>query len=45
MKYRHFVIGENLKQGVFFVLSGGSQLSVEVRVRSKRQSKLTTNRV
>ena len=39
MKYRHFVTGENLKQGVFFIISlENKPNSVEAHMRSNKQT-------
>ena len=38
MKYRHFVTGENLKQGVFFISLENKPNSVEAHTRSNKQT-------
>ena len=38
MKYRHFVTGENLKQGVFFASLENMPNSMEVHTRSNKQT-------
>ena len=40
MKYRHFVTGENLKQGVFFVFMEISKFSMELNTRSINTDKI-----
>lgn len=40
MKYRHFVTGENLKQGVFFVFIEISKFSMELHTRSINTDKI-----
>lgn len=40
MKYRHFVTGENLKQGVFFVFMEISKFSMELHTRSINTDKI-----
>ena len=38
MKYRHFVTGKNLKQGVFFISLENKPTSVEAHTRSNKQT-------
>ena len=38
MKYRHFVTGKNLKQGVFFISLENKPNSVETHMRSNKQT-------
>ena len=38
MKYRHFVTGKNLKQGVFFISLENKPNSVEAHMRSNKQT-------